>query len=171
MSVKEDFKKLYNKILEEYKEAFAIYFNKNDIPAQTQYMYCGLAKDELFTDFYIIQNNSCSYDLLECAYYKYGDFDHGRFNYFTVEYEVLKTHKSCTLEQIIEMIPSDYLEIQDLNGYTEEWETKNNKGEVVDSSENYTLVNGVFYKINDIMHANEENKMLLLKTFADSRKN
>ena len=171
MSVKEDFNKLYNKILEGHKQAFAIYFNKDDIPAQTQYMYCGLAPDELFTDFYIIQNNSDSYDLLECAYYKYGDYDHGRFNYFTVSYDVLKIHKSCTLEQIVKMIPSDYLEIQDLNGYVDEWIQKDDHGEIVDSSESYTLINGIFYKINDIIHANEENKRLLLKTIADLQKN
>jgi hypothetical protein len=170
MSVKEDFNKLYDNIIEEYKGAFAIYFNKDDIPAQTQHMYCGLAKDELFTDFYIIRHNLNVYDLLECAYYKYGDSDHGRFDYFNVSYEVLKTHECCTLKQIIEIIPSDYLEILDLDGYVDEWESKNDNGEIIDSSENYTLINGVFYKINDMIHANEDNKKILLETYTGLRK-
>jgi hypothetical protein len=163
MKIKEDFEKLYREILDKYKDAFAIKFDKDDFPHQIESMY-GRGKDELFTDFYIVLQNTdfpSNYDLLECAYYQYGDYDHGRFYYLNVSYEVLRTYKNITLKNVIEILPFDYLDIVDVD--LEKFHITNEEGKVISDDTTYTKIKDSYYKLNDTIIISEENKRLLLE--------
>jgi hypothetical protein len=163
----EDFNKLYAKILEEYKDAFAIYFDTKDCPTDNcVYMYDKESWNELRPNFYIIKKSviDTHFNLLKLAYYQYGDNEYGRFNYFSTRYEVLETVEFIDLDKVVGMIPSDCIDYQEIDN--NDWVMKNDKGEIIDDGKNYTLISGGCYKISNLVVASDENKGLLLEAFA-----
>jgi hypothetical protein len=150
----EDFIKLYNNILEKYEDEFAIIFNDAEYPTQKQSDKCLQAKDELFTDFYVIKKLDDSYELLECAYYEFYDYFNTSNFYIPdfLDYEVLKTQEYESIYDIVKIMSTGYIDVQE--EYDENFDLQN-----------YTLINGFYYKATDLIIASNENKGLLLEAY------
>lgn len=114
-----------------------------------------MAKDELFTDFYIIKNLDNNFELLDCAYYEFYNY-FNKSNYHIpdcLDYEVLKTQKYSCLYDIIENISTGYIDV--IEKYDENIDLQK-----------YTLINGFYYKTTHLIVASDENKVLLVEAYA-----